>query len=145
MANKMRYALAVALIITASTANAWDAGVPNDADLARAKAAIEKSASKGYAMIPENARRMGILPPIEYDKPYTGKLTITRGTKFIMDNACPKTTLPITLGCSRQIEGECWIVIANDDILKASGWSYDVVYRHERAHCLAWLLPKTAR
>jgi hypothetical protein len=62
----------------------------------------------------------------------------------------PKTSYPVTLGCSvsnimRDSKGritvpasECVVYIAEDDILKKASWSYDILTRHERARCLGW-------
>jgi hypothetical protein len=134
----MRPALTVALVLAASTANAWEAGVPSEDDLAKAKAAIAEAVDGGYALVPSQMRHIGVLPPVEYDKPYPGKLTITRGSQFVMQQGCPKTTLPITLGCARHNETECWIIIATDPILRAAGLTYEIVLRHEVGHCGGW-------
>jgi hypothetical protein len=100
-------------------------------------------AVKPSAMTPKNS---AALPPLEYDKPYPGPLIVTRGDERLMRQLCPKTTMPITLGCKYllqlpQTEAKhpaCWIVIANDEILKEAGWPYDIVKRHEVAHCGGW-------
>jgi len=52
---------------------------------------------------------------------------------------CPKSAFPITLGCAyRKPEkgkyGECWIIMATDDIINAAGWTKEIVKRHEVAH-----------
>jgi hypothetical protein len=81
-----------------------------------------------------------VLPPIEYDQPYTGQLVILRGDKARMAGLCPKTPFPITLGCVVKVqEGRgCIIVVANDDILKNTPWNYEMVLRHENGHCQNW-------
>jgi hypothetical protein len=92
---------------------------------------------------------MAGLPPIEYDKPFTGKYTEIRVGATVMGYVCPKTPFPVTLGCAvsnikREGEGivtpatECVVYIADDDILARAGWSYDILMRHERAHCHGW-------
>jgi hypothetical protein len=80
------------------------------------------------------------LPPVEYDRPYQGQLTIARGDARTMQAICPKTTFPVTLGCAiRYREANiCHIYIADDEILKAAGWSYEIVLRHEEGHCNGW-------
>jgi hypothetical protein len=90
------------------------------------------------------------LPPVEYDKPFFGKYTEVRVGAAVMAKVCPKTPFPVTLGCAvsnlmRDSEeritvpaSECVVYIADDDILEKAGWSYDILMRHERAHCLGW-------
>jgi hypothetical protein len=89
------------------------------------------------------------LPPVEYDKPFTGRYTEIRVGATVMGYVCPKTPWPVTLGCAvhdtqRDSERitvpatECIVYIANDDILEKAGWSYDILMRHERAHCHGW-------
>jgi len=90
------------------------------------------------ALTPQNSKW---LPPPEYDKPFAGKLlTIERGDAKEMTARCPKTVFTPTLACTwRRENGErCDVLIANDDLLKAQGWTYEHVWRHERAHCVGW-------
>ena len=77
-------------------------------------------------------------PPQQYDRPYEGKLIVTRGNEYDMTSLCPKTSLPITLGCAFLRQAKCEIVIADDDILKDAGWTFEIVKRHEEAHCGGW-------
>jgi hypothetical protein len=80
------------------------------------------------------------LPPAEYDYPYQGQLTLARADARTMSAVCPKTAFPVTLGCAinyRELN-ICHIFIAEDEILRAAGWSYKIVFRHERAHCQNW-------
>jgi len=74
------------------------------------------------------------LPPLEYDHPYEGRLTVTRGDKALMGQLCPKTAL----GCARRYSDSCSIVIATDEIIKAVGWTTEIVLRHEIGHCNGW-------
>jgi hypothetical protein len=91
------------------------------------------------------------LPPVEYDKPFAGTYSEIRVGAVIMATVCPKTPWPVTLGCAihntkRDSTGErivapateCVVYIADDDILARAGWSYDILMRHERAHCHGW-------
>jgi hypothetical protein len=83
------------------------------------------------------------LPPEKYDRPYEGQLTIARGDARTMQAVCPKTAFPITLGCAIRYTKDgkdysCTIYIAEDDILKPTGWTYKLILRHERAHCGGW-------
>jgi hypothetical protein len=81
-----------------------------------------------------------VLPPIEYDQPYTGQLVILRGDKARMEGLCPKTPLPITLGCAIKVQEArgCIVIIADDDIIKHTPWTYEMIFRHEQRHCLLW-------
>jgi len=90
------------------------------------------------APVSEANRFKAALPPIEYDRPYKGILLEVRGDKEAMARLCPKTSMPVTLGCAYAHATDCTIVIANDDIIRAAGWTYDIVYRHERSHCVGW-------
>ena len=88
---------------------------------------------------PENYERRGVLPPPEYDRPYRGILLEIRGDKEMMARLCPKTWMvPVTLGCAYVHERDCTIVVANDDILEAAGWRFEIVKRHEVDHCGGW-------
>jgi len=92
-----------------------------------------------HYILPSAARpNLGVLPPAEYDKPYTGKLKTIRGDAFVMKVLCPKTSQPITLGCSWMGNGECVVVVADDGLIYDSGWSPMVIWRHERGHCIGW-------
>jgi hypothetical protein len=87
--------------------------------------------------------RWKALPPEEFDRPYQGLLTITRGDAAVMEKNCPKTAFPITLGCAKRytMNGQdysCYVHIAEDSILQPTGWSYEIVLRHELGHCLGW-------
>lgn len=81
-----------------------------------------------------------ILPPLEYDKPYTGKLIIERAeTPEDIKRICnlDKTAL----ACAIRAEGSCRIVIVPRALIEAAGYTEDVVMRHENSHCVGW--PKT--
>jgi hypothetical protein len=67
----------------------------------------------------------------------------SRGDARTMKEVCPKTEFPVTLGCAlRYTKGgedySCHVFIAEDDILKPTGWNYNLVLRHELGHCLGW-------
>jgi len=73
-----------------------------------------------------------IMPPKEFDHDYTGRMTIMRGDLDAIVHQCQGKTLT---GCAYRMTAEtCFIWIVNDDILRRQGYTYDVVYRHERAH-----------
>jgi hypothetical protein len=79
-------------------------------------------------------------------------LSLANTAKFVSAKVCPKTPYPVTLGCAisnimRDSEGritvpasECVVYIADEDILEKAGWSYNILMRHERAHCHGWPL-----
>src|SRR5262245_31633318 len=96
--------------------------------------------SPNYTQADAVRQRAGVLPPLEYDKPYPGTLTIIRADEKLIGERCPKTWMQITLGCNYRNTrlNECTIYILNDELLNRQGWSYWVILRHEQAHCLGW-------
>src|SRR5262249_44132906 len=103
-----------------------------------------------HAQVSEANRFKPVLPPVEYDHAFNGPTIIVRGDATLMKQLCPKTSYPVTLGCQRFLSDiadavtptplgkTCIVVIAKDEILQAEGWSYEVVKRHEVAHCAGW-------
>jgi hypothetical protein len=82
-----------------------------------------------------------ILPPVEYDHPYNGKLTVAIVNKEQMARLCPKASLyPIGLACAYPYEtmSMCQIVMITDDIIAAVGLTPKIVLRHELGHCNGW-------
>src|SRR5262245_4796742 len=76
------------------------------------------------------------LPPPEFDREYTGEMTIKRLDAEGMREACRGVSVT---GCTRRwSDHRCEAYIANDEVLDLYGLSYDAVFRHERAHCLDW-------
>jgi hypothetical protein len=60
-----------------------------------------------------------------------------------MQEACPKTPFPITLGCAQRYTKagqnySCTVYVAQDDILKPTEWTYQTILRHETGHCNGW-------
>jgi hypothetical protein len=88
--------------------------------------------------------RFTILPPLEYDYPYPGTLTIERGTKEYVVEQCRGISPTACTKRSYNAGGtvalqQCRIIIANDDILMlAQPWSYYTLLRHEIGHCNGW-------
>ena len=80
-----------------------------------------------------------VLPPLEYDHPDDGGVWILRGNAEQILRMCPKPKIPgnVILGCAVLKGGDCYIVIANDDVIKKTGLSYRLVLRHEQ-HCVGW-------
>jgi hypothetical protein len=86
-------------------------------------------------------RSMNYLPPPEFDREYDGILKIVRGTQQELRAACPNSFRPgNAIGCAHvPREGlPCVIYILNDSGLQSVNMDYEVVFRHERAHCLNW-------
>src|SRR5262249_43508125 len=115
-----------------------------------AAAALVLATTAAHAQVSEVNRWKPVLPPPAYDRPFDGPTIIIRGDAALMKQLCPKTSYPITLGCQRFLTDiadavtptplgkTCIVVIAKDEILQAEGWSYEVVKRHEVAHCAGW-------
>lgn len=113
---------------------------------------------KGWLDIPSWVEKLGpngidhkkalrqILPPVEYEKPYLGKLTITRlATEKEISAVCPKTKYPYKLGCAQHSgpkpDGSytvCRIIIVFDSVIAKANLSFNDVFRHELAHCNGW-------
>jgi hypothetical protein len=85
----------------------------------------------------QNTPGWAILPPPEYDKPFTGKLTEIRVPPETMRAICPKTIFPLTLACAypTRDQSECLIIMLSDELIKAAGWTPEIVRRHEVGHC----------
>src|SRR5438067_711306 len=78
-----------------------------------------------------------ILPPPEYDKPFTGKLTEIRVPPETMRAICPKTIFPLTLACAypTRDRSECVLIMLSDELIKSHGWDPNVIRMHEQSHC----------
>jgi hypothetical protein len=88
-------------------------------------------------------RPPGSLPPVEYDKPYTGTLTVIKPrTGDELDALCGKVSPPgyRGIGCAfpNLVDGSCVIIIRENDALAAAGLDPAVVLRHEIGHCNGW-------
>ena len=84
------------------------------------------------------------LPPKEFDHEYSGKIIIQRMTQDELRAACPGSFKlgSWALGCAtapyNNHSGDCIVRILNEAGLNQLGWEYDIIYRHERGHCLGW-------
>ena len=81
-----------------------------------------------------------VVPPAEYDHDYNGELIVLRTTRAAVAEACHSAVTgdrATTLGCAK-ITGynKCTVWIASDD--QQRGWNYNLVLRHEVAHCNGW-------
>jgi hypothetical protein len=74
------------------------------------------------------------MPPVQYDKPYTGKLAIQR---FSAREKIPCKTL---LACAYHASdyGRCYIAMASDRLLATEHHTYATALRHELGHCNGW-------
>jgi hypothetical protein len=89
-------------------------------------------------------KRPAIWPPVEFDYPYKGKLTITRVPAPADIRAiCPKAYIGRPLAaCAQVLSNSCDIFMLPDDLLMAMNLDPDDVYRHEIGHCNGWLHKK---
>jgi hypothetical protein len=83
-------------------------------------------------------RNYPILPPLEYDRPYTGKLrvTVVPTIKEVMEHC--DLAFPSALACTLHRGELCIIIILPDDTLYSKGWDAWHVMRHEMGHCNGW-------
>lgn len=88
----------------------------------------------------EVCKRRCILPPAEYDKPYTGRLILeTVPNQEELAKFCGKAYIPgLTLGCSQRRADSCKIVLVPDAIITMNGWTRALMLRHELGHCNGW-------
>jgi hypothetical protein len=87
----------------------------------------------------QTAHEILMLPPKEFDHEYSGKMHLNRVTLDGIRKQCPRMQVRpgyIRPGCAVLYGGDaCVVYIVDDDVLKSIGWEYDLIYRHERAHC----------
>lgn len=110
--------------------------------------AVLALACTGSAAMAEQARKVSIAPPPEFDVPYTGKLTIWRtrseqALRAIVNTGEPNWSGVAASGHNRKAPGTpatiCDIYIVEDGALKARGWNLAWLLRHELAHCNGWV------
>jgi len=85
----------------------------------------------------ERARRIRQLPPPEYDKPYEGKLTITRARDKQHLAALCRLDKP-NIACAWPRGPSCEIIMVPDEMIVADGFIPELVLRHEQGHCNSW-------
>jgi hypothetical protein len=84
-----------------------------------------------------------LLPPVEYDHPFAGKVHVLRATEALTAFLCPPPTSGyMRFGCSKRLnEQECFIVIPEDNLLRIVGiFNWKIALSHETAHCNGWSL-----
>ena len=104
------------------------------------------------ALVPEPASAASglgtFLPPPEFDKPYTGILTIQRlATERDVQDICPTVNFKAftkrghAIACSipRKDHSQCDVFIVGDQVLTVTGHNYVLALRHELGHCNGWL------
>jgi hypothetical protein len=80
-----------------------------------------------------------MMPPLQFDHVYQGKLTVKRVDPDQMRLACPKPKPGNTmLGCAHVGQGACEIIILDDASLADLGFNSDIILRHESGHCNGW-------
>jgi hypothetical protein len=91
--------------------------------------------------LPEGLR---LMPPKEYDHPYSGpgKLQITYAkSQDEVRGLCPLAPFPKAgaFGCAHPVSPQgCWIIVAPVADMKTVGLTMDITLRHEIAHCNGW-------
>jgi hypothetical protein len=79
---------------------------------------------------------LAVLPPVEFDHAYTGKLEVIvvrdeASMRFFCKND-EKTA------CTYPHGATCTIYMRDDAYLRDAGWSPAIVRRHEIGHCNGW-------
>src|SRR5512139_869884 len=67
-------------------------------------------------------------PPAEYQRPYTGKLSVNYRPAEIVAKACPRG-----IACAFPFKDSC-VIIINEQYARHA----EAILRHEKAHCLGW-------
>jgi hypothetical protein len=83
-------------------------------------------------------RYMNYLPPVEYDKPFTGTVIIRRlETEEEIERHCKGSS---KLACAgHTADGKtCYLTIVNDNVLRSHHIPWAFVLRHEIGHCNGW-------
>src|SRR5262245_58753638 len=79
-----------------------------------------------------------ILPPVEYDKHYSGDLTIKIVPDIISLRAACSTDNETMLACAWHNDKSCVIYMVEDRIMRQRGWNTGLLLRHEIGHCNGW-------
>jgi hypothetical protein len=95
------------------------------------------NSAQAQMSIEQPAMKPPVLPPVEYDHPYKGRLVVTRADRSGIRKSCPNTFFP-PLGCAYRHATSCKVVLATDELIRAAGEDPDIVWRHEIGHCNGW-------
>ena len=111
--------------------------------LACVAALLALAASEATAQTVSEAVKNFMLPPVEYDKPFAGKLEeVVVKSREEMDASCKRIglSLPnVPLGCGKLLAADhCVIYLARDEVNRSVGLTTDLVRRHEVGHCNGW-------
>ena len=80
-----------------------------------------------------------VMPPKEFDKPYTGNLVVTRVKSYEEVYAsCPDVAYKGMTACMTSKDGVCKITMVSDSVLEELGIPPYLVLRHELGHCNGW-------
>jgi hypothetical protein len=81
-----------------------------------------------------------VLPPVEYDRPYDGDLTIKMvPTVEQLHAECNSLNPnPHTLACAYRRVNSCVIYMVEDAVMRQRGWNTGILLRHEIGHCNGW-------
>jgi exosome complex RNA-binding protein Csl4 len=80
-----------------------------------------------------------VMPPKEFDKPYTGKLVVVRVKDIAQVRAaCPTVAVNGNPACMTFKDGICTITILHDSELEKLGIPPALAMRHEIGHCNGW-------
>ena len=88
-----------------------------------------------------------LLPPLEYDRPYTGGLVVMKleSNEDVL-LICPQVTKVPVKACAQHTlvkrkDGSwthCTIYMPVDSVIISAGYKPDTIYRHELGHCNGW-------
>jgi hypothetical protein len=87
-----------------------------------------------------------IAPPAEYDKPFVGKLEefIINDRKELKDLCWGRLGCAIRRLTTSEISGlvyDCRIYLPAEELIREYGWTFEIIRRHEIAHCNGWVHP----
>jgi hypothetical protein len=106
-------------------------------------AALFLATGAAHAQTVSEAVKNFMLPPVEYDKPFGGKLEeVVVKSREEMDASCKHIGLllpNVPLGCGKLLAADhCVIYLARDEVNRSVGLTTDLVRRHEVGHCNGW-------
>jgi hypothetical protein len=93
-------------------------------------------------LAPKGRYQLPFLPPVQYDHPFDGILTVRRLSESDIVKVCDVRPVeyPTHLGCAFPggRKPHCLIYIVNDDVLASYGQNAKALLRHETGHCNGW-------
>ena len=90
---------------------------------------------------PEHAviRPQAVFPPAEYDHPFDGPVTVTVVKDIeTVNKICNNPQAYLGCAISMNNGKVCSIIMVADDVIRARGWTPEIVKRHEIGHCNGW-------